>query len=436
MIKKLLLFFAISFVIQSYSQKITTSSYSLYGIGLQKFRGTVENRSMGGLRTYTDSIHMNLRNPASYGGENLGIIPFNNTGRPIKFSLGSSFSNINSKSDIGSNSTGSLSFDYLALAIPIKKGGFGFGLLPYTAVGYQAESRNSNNDLESQFTGEGGLNKVFFGAGYKVYKGLSLGVDLQYNFGNIQNNTVIFRYDEDQLIQGQSREISRSDLSGLNVNLGLFYKKNLDSTLHLISSITYTPKSDLVSKNQRVISVVSANAIGQQFQISSLASDLVSLNLSKTNITLPSRISFGAGVEKPRKWFLGAEATFSNTSDFSNVFNNNSALYENSYAYAIGGFYIPNYNSLKSYWKRIVYRVGIRQEKTGLNINGTSINEFGISFGLGLPVGEIQLLSNANLGFEFGQRGTTDNNLVQENFFNFNISLSLNDRWFQKRKFD
>ena len=40
------------------------------------------------------------------------------------------------------------------------------------------------------------------------------------------------------------------------------------------------------------------------------------------------------------------------------------------------------------------------------------INEFGISFGVGLPVGK--WFSNANLGFEFGKRGTTNQNLIKK----------------------
>ena len=96
---------------------------------------------------------------------------------------------------------------------------------------------------------------------------------------------------------------------------------------------------------------------------------------------------------------------------------------------------IPQYNSFSSYFKRTVYRAGIRFEKSGLVINDESIKEFGISFGIGLPVGESRLLSNANIGFEYGQRGTTKNNLIQEDFLNVQLSLSLNDRWFQKRKF-
>ena len=76
----------------------------------------------------------------------------------------------------------------------------------------------------------------------------------------------------------------------------------------------------------------------------------------------------------------------------------------------------------------------VRFEETGININNESINEFGISFGMGLPVG--RRFSNLNLGFEFGQRGTKNAGLVKETFFNAFISLSLNAKWFEKRYFD
>jgi hypothetical protein len=102
--------------------------------------------------------------------------------------------------------------------------------------------------------------------------------------------------------------------------------------------------------------------------------------------------------------------------------------------YRIGGFFIPRYNSLTSYWHRAVYRLGVRYEETGINLRGENINEYGISFGVGLPVG--RLFSNINIGFELGSKGTTSQGLVKENFFNTFISLSLNDRWFEKRYID
>ena len=78
------------------------------------------------------------------------------------------------------------------------------------------------------------------------------------------------------------------------------------------------------------------------------------------------------------------------------------------------------------------YRAGLRYDKTGLIINGKEINNFGITFGLGLPLGGS--FSNINIGFELGRRGTTDANLIEETYLKFGVGLSLNDRWFQKRK--
>ena len=154
-----------------------------------------------------------------------------------------------------------------------------------------------------------------------------------------------------------------------------------------------------------------------------------------TDLTLPSKVTFGAGLGQPLKWFIGAETTFQNYSQFDNpIFTIDNAEFVNATAFSFGGFFIPDYNSFSSYWKRVTYRAGVRFENTGLEINDETINEFGISFGLGLPVGNV--FSNANIGFEIGKRGTTRANLVQENFMNLQLSLSLNDRWFQKRKYN
>jgi hypothetical protein len=82
----------------------------------------------------------------------------------------------------------------------------------------------------------------------------------------------------------------------------------------------------------------------------------------------------------------------------------------------------------------VTYRAGFNYENTGLIINNESINNYGITFGLGLPLGGS--FSNINVGFEYGKRGTTNSGLIEENYTNVFISLSLNDRWFVKRKYE
>lgn len=437
MIKKLVLVFIAIFAINSYGQEGTASPYSFYGIGSLKFKGTVENRSMGGLSIYTDSIHVNLRNPAGYAGKNLDML--NGESRPVKFTVGGTHSNLTLKSNSSEAKASSTTFDYLALSIPVGKFGFGFGLLPYTAVGYKLETLDPNYEdkrLSNKFRGEGGLNKAFLGVGYQIIDGLSIGVDAHYNFGNIQNSNLAFNYDDDGFVtQYQAREDNRSDLSGLNLNLGLSYKTMISTKLELVTGATYSPQSDLSSRNEQSVSAVMVSSTGVESVFSTIDTDLEASGLDKTDLILPSKFSIGAGIGKPRNWFVGIESEFQQTSEFSNdLYTNSAVFYEDASRISVGGFYIPQYNSFTSYFKRAVYRAGFHFENTGLNIENQSIKEFGISFGVGLPVGSF--FSNANLGMELGKRGTTDSNLIEENFVNFQLSLSLNDRWFQKRKYD
>jgi hypothetical protein len=99
---------------------------------------------------------------------------------------------------------------------------------------------------------------------------------------------------------------------------------------------------------------------------------------------------------------------------------------------AIGGYFVPDFASFDNYLKRITYRAGLRYDMTGIVVNEKEIDNLGITFGLGLPMGGS--FSNVNVGFEWGKRGTTAADLIEEKYFKVNIGLSLNDRWFLKRK--
>lgn len=435
MIKKFLILITVVFSGLSYAQQGSSSPYSFYGIGSLKFKGTVENQSMGGLSVYSDSIHINLRNPASFAGKNLKS--FNNESRPIKYTVGGSHSEIKLSSDSQTAKTSTSTVDYLAIAIPLGKFGAGFGVLPYSSVGYKLQSTDADDVLQYNYRGEGGLNKVFLGFGYQLTNDFRLGVDASYNFGNITNTNIAFGYNpQGEILQYQSRESNRSNLGGFSYNLGLIFSKLIKPNLEITASATFSPSAEITSDNSRAYSTIVVDPSTQQeFTINSLDIDLSSLNLKTTKLTLPSRTSFGFGVGTPRKWFAGVEYTLLKASQFSNrLLTIDNATYEDASTISVGGFYIPKFDSFNRYWQRIVYRTGIRFEDTGLRVNNEDIKEFGISFGVGLPVGRI--FSNANIGFEIGTRGVNTANLVKENFVKFQMSLSLNDRWFEKRKFN
>jgi hypothetical protein len=412
-LKHFLIGIALLITTLSLAQQGTTSPYSFFGIGNLKFKGTVENRSMGGIGVYSDSIHINIQNPAGIAGLRL-----------VNYSIsGSHRSNTIATSEESQKAT-TTTLDYLAIGIPMGKFGASFGLIPYTSTGYKLE--NVNGSTTTLYSGEGGLNKAFFALGYEITPELSVGLEANYDFGNIENTTLSTQED----IQLGTKEINRSDLKGFSFNLGALYKKKVSEKLEFMSSVTYTPETDFKSENGRTLSTFLVLGNGNTADI-----DLREIAVADTDFTFPSQITLGAGIGAPKNWFLGGEFSTQKTSNLTNrTFELENVIFEDAAKFRIGGFYIPEYNSFSSYWKRIVYRGGFRFEQTGLNINSESINEFGISFGMGLPMG--RTFSNINLGFELGKRGTKNNGLVEESFFNIFISLSLNDKWFEKRLYD
>ncbi|WP_298246692.1 outer membrane beta-barrel protein [uncultured Christiangramia sp.] len=414
MIKRFIVIVALFTGFIAEAQENVSSPYSYYGIGLTNFQGTVENRSMGGLSVFMDSIHVNLQNPASYGRLKL-----------TDFTIGASHDRVKLETDEASDNSKISSLDYLALAFPISdKIGIGLGVMPYTSVGYRI--LDVEDDASSLLTGRGGMNRVFLSAGYAVNEHLSLGVDADYNFGNFQNTQSI----NTEGLQYGTSDVNRSDIKGFTFNFGANYQRPISEKLNLHVSTTYAPEMDLDSENFRTISTIDfASGTGRTI-------DQRELDLSETQFTFPSKYSLGAGIGQTNKWFVGAEYSNVGSSSYQDSFSfrNDGGEYEDASQFSLGGFYVPDYNSFTSYLERVVYRAGFRYDETGLIVNGESINEFGMSFGLGLPIG--QLFSNANFGIELGQRGTRDAGLVQEKFLRLSVGLSLNDKWFTKRKFD
>lgn len=54
--------------------------------------------------------------------------------------------------------------------------------------------------------------------------------------------------------------------------------------------------------------------------------------------------------------------------------------------------------------------------------------------GVGIPMK--RELSNINVSFELGDYGTLSDDLIKENYLLIHLNISLQDKWFQKRKVD
>jgi len=399
---------------EAISQEGSSSPYSFLGIGTKAFRGTVENRSMGGLATLGDSIHLNLRNPAAYSDLKL-----------TAFTAGISANSIELESNTASQKIDYVTFDYLGVGLPFNNLGVGFGIKPVSAVGYKLEEISDTQI--SRFEGRGGLNSVYFSAGFELFKKFRLGATVNYNFGDIENKGLIFR----EQIQFASRELNFIDINGLSYDIGALYNFKLNEKLTINTSLRYETGSSLNVNNRRKLATIQLDQDQTEFVV-----DQFDVEPIDAKIKLPEMIAFGAGIGEDKKWFAGLEYEQYQAGDFSSLSYNfgPEVVQTNANIFRLGGYFIPRYNDPVSYFKRVVYRAGLRMEQSGLEYQGEGIEEFGISFGLGLPAGRV--FTNANLGVEYFERGTTDNNLIQENFISVFLSFSFNDKWFIKSKYN
>lgn len=406
------------------AQDGAVSPYSYFGIGDARANGTIENQMMGGIGMFADSIHINHKNPAALSklgvqfGEDFGI---------TTYAAGVSHKMLRLKSFTEQQSTTLTNLDYLSLAFALKKGwGLGFGVMPYSSIGYSLLSSSNDSLITNQYNGSGGLNRVYLSSGYEFAKNWSVGVTANFNFGT-------FEYSRIQNVEGVqfgTLDQRTSRVNGVDFNYALSYTPIFKDKYRLIASLRINTQGNLSSENTKEVGSFSI-LNGQNIEVVNV--DLDAQGLRRTDLKIPPTTSLGLGYGEERKWFLGAEYSFQGLESFSNDFLGVENLeYKNASSFAIGGFFVPNYSAFDGYFKRVTYRAGLRLDKTGMVVNNTDINNFGITFGLGLPLG--RSFSNMNVGFELGRRGTTSADLLEESYFKINIGMSFSEQWFRKRK--
>ena len=429
MIRNILLVFLLITSIAVSAQRTNSSPYSFFGIGEEFRPATVEQSAMGGIGVaFSHYKYLNFTNPAAYSDL-----------KYTTYSFGVLNNRLTVKNGDVNQISNSTSLSYFTLAVPLSsKAGMSVGIQPVSSVGYSLSNPDLdvNGDIKevTLFAGDGGVSRVYGSFGIKVYKELSVGIEADFKFGSIDNSITSQRADVSLATRYKQSTIVR----GGSVTLGAQYKKELKNKMILSGGATFKMGNDLK---------VTGNDYLYSLTFSSAGSEFGRDTISQTNISakykLPLKTILGAGIGKFDKWYVGLEYENQNAIETTGFLNTTNSAYKygKSNRFSLGGYYLPKVNSISSYWQRVTYRAGVRLEKTGLLVDGsepytnfTPVDDFGISFGLGLP---LKQLSTINMGFEFGKRGTTDNNLIQENYFNFRLSLSLTDtNWFQKRKID
>lgn len=416
-----LLTLVFSSILSEAQNENTTSPFSRYGIGELQPYSFGRFTGMGGASLGSrHQIQINNANPASYSSiDSLSFI--------FEFGMDSRFSDF--KSNNNSFKTNDANFRYFTLNWTIKKWvAASMGLLPVSDRGYDIyyeEDVNGVGTVAHSYTGTGSLSKAYFGAGFDITPSLSLGANVYYLFGNLsQNNLVSFPDDNTHY---NFHEIEKTRLHDLSYTLGLQYDVKLKNGNFLTIGTTlenkprFTASHDLeqtkyLQYGGGVYADTISNVVGE-----------------KSYIEFPETFGLGLSYSLPDKLEVNADYYFSGWSK-AKLFGKSISELTNRTRIALGAEYIPNAGALRGYLNRVSYRAGIHLDKTYLILNDHQIKEFGMSFGLGLPVNNSP--SAINVAFEFGRRGTTKYDLIRENYAKISLYLKFFDNWFVKTKFN
>lgn len=440
---------ALLFIMCSYTGLIAqtgdNSPYSRFGIGDLADDNLHHLKQMGGIgNSYADAFHINIVNPATYSHL-----------RSTSFDLGVYAKRGSLSSDNLSASQWTGNLEYLALAFPLYNPinqlldreerkislGMAFALKPHSTVSYDISSISeidSIGKVKRSYSGEGGTYKFLWGNSIR-YKEFSFGLNLGYLFGNIKYNRDIDFED----LNNARVDRFRTDytLNGFLYDLGAHYSLTLNKAevkadegkaakilnfgLTFNSATGLNTDSDIVNLGEYVI--------GSSVNIDTASSTVSGL---KGKGRLPGSLGLGVNYVLGEKFALGVDYKRTGWSNYYNEANNEKkGALSNTQAFAIGGYYRPNFKSFTNYWHRVYYRFGVYHKEDPRVISGNQIKRQGVTFGLGLPFVFQRKVSHMNLGVDIGRSGW--DTPIKENYIRFTLGFTFNDdEWFIKRKYN
>lgn len=395
------------------AQNGTMTPYSRYGYGILNDNATAAQRSMGGVGYAMNSgRQINVMNPASYASVDSLTFLFD---MGVDFTALWQSEIVNDKKASDKNFGGGL--DYVTMQFPIGKYmGASFGILPYSSVGYAFGSEIENGATSRQ--GTGSINQLYVGFAGKLYKGLSLGVNVAYLFGTTFNDSYAFTDN------GSTSLFEREfDVRDWRMDIGLQYSRYVSRKNRLSLGVVYSPKKDF-----------NGHAITYAYDINQETAPVETENISlKGNFSMPETWGAGIAWEWDKRLMVEADFTYqpwSKTKYRGVDQNSTDAQLDDRYKMALGMQFLPKLRG--NYLQSIQYRAGGFFNHDYLRILGNNVREYGASIGFGLPVPSFKTI--INVGLEWRHRQANPQPLIKENYLCVTLGLNINELWFRQSK--
>ena len=411
--KSLTILFATLLTLPVVAENGLNSPYTRFGFGQLSSMETGTSKGMGGTGIgVRNNNQINLLNPASYAAVDTLTFLLD-----VGMSVGNTnFSEGQSKDRVAMNS-GSATFDYLAMQFRIvPRLGMTIGLTPFSNIGYNfSQTITKDYDDESQLTatnrynGVGGLRQVTAGLGYMPFKGLSIGANISYVYGEIYH--YVYNQYSDANITSRTR-MYRCDVSTYNADFGIQYQGIINKNKFTIGA-TYQPGHS-IDDEAYVIETISAND-----------------TIGRSTLSMPSTYGAGISYTYDDRLTIAADYSLQRYGDVT-FFGAKGA---DRHRASVGMEYIPEHLTRKLF-RRARYRAGLHYATAHYTVDGKrGPTEYGATVGIGLPImNRWNGKSVINISGQYIHVHPSAPGMITENSLRLNIGISINETWFNKWK--
>lgn len=396
--------------------------YSSYGTGMPVLSNTAQERAMGipGV-SFNDLRAPGLSNPAFWG-----------FGSYSRVAANVDFNSYSIKDVNGTGENSLLQIASFQALFPLLKNklGLSVALYPETRSSYNVNSNqkvlfgDSELTYLSNRTGTGGVSKFEVGLGFKLMNNVSIGYAPAFAFLTEKDTEFVSFTNANinsNLVTRKTSGTSVSHRFGSLIVLNKLFKENdilqLGATINIPTEFSAKRKSETRKKVGNIEEVVT---VGTEEQ---------------ADVSLPLKYGVGLTYFPNQKFNVSAEvmnekwtdAKYGLTPAEENTFKDRTL-------YGVGAQFHPYKSRSRKFLSNFKYSLGMSYDTGHLEINNQEINTLWFSAGLGLISPNLRSSSSFDISFQYGIRGTTDQNLVQENIFGINLSVNLTELMFLQRK--
>jgi putative outer membrane protein len=415
----------------AFAQSGTNSPYSQFGLGGLSEQSSGFNRGMNGLGLgFHEGNQVNYLNPASYA--RLDTLTF-------LFDAGISLHLTNFSEKGVRRNAKNANIEYVVAGFKAaRRLGLSFGLIPFSNVGYQYSASQAltaqpgSTILTNTYTGTGGVRQAYLGIGWEPIKGLALGANMSYMWGDY-NRRLINSY-SDGSVNNLVHQYT-IDIRSYKVDFGAQYTAKVSSKDYITLGLTFSPTHKIGGKPQ--LQEILTNSQTNVSDTTSYGGDF--------DLNLPNFFGVGMMWNHNDKWKVGADYTLQQWSSvkfpsyeivggFSSFALRDNVLTDR-HKLTLGGDFCPAPFS-RNFFNRIHYRAGVSYATPYIKVYGNDgPTEMSASIGFGIPI--INPYNNRSfLNVSAQWVHSTAKNYITENVFRINVGLTFNELWFKKWKLE